>query len=271
MIHIAFAVPRPRTAHGWPSAGAGGRTGGGDQGTYSPASEYFRAAAPRAAGALIDTMPTDTPSPTGTPSPAAPPSDPAPASPPRLGRTAALVGLPLLALLGVTAFVAQSCESTAGGRVHSALEYRRHVAKTKQAGMDTVARLRPAPALAGTLPGATLDGTAQEEHSSPSCVDDLGFDDGDVTRDQPGYSWRLRFEDGRGYRSAVEHLRAQWKDDGLTVTDVPAPDRGQPGEGLPGVRTTDHGIELSLQPDRYTGHPTVYANGSCMRHHEDRG
>ncbi|WP_371656484.1 MULTISPECIES: hypothetical protein [unclassified Streptomyces] len=197
------------------------------------------------------------------------PATPTPVSPRRFRRTA-LIGLPVLALVLLMVFLAQACESMAGGRVHSALDYRRHVARTKQAGMDTVGRLRPAPALAGALPGATLEGTAQEEGNS-SCVDDLGFDEGDVTRGRPGFSWRLRFGDSRGYLTAVEDLRAQWKAQGLTVTDVPPPDRGEPGEGLPGVRTTDHGIELSLRRDWYTGNPTVYANGTCMRHHAGQG
>ncbi|PKV82651.1 hypothetical protein [Streptomyces sp. TLI_146] len=182
---------------------------------------------------------------------------------PRRARRAVIVGFPLLLAVSFTS----ACTLT-GGRVHSAADYRAYGVRTKQAGMDTVARLRPVAQLAGTGPGATLEDAAQEEYSS-SCVDDFGFDKGDVTRGGPGYSWTLRYATRADYLTALAHLRAGWKAEGLTVTDVAPWDRpGHPG--LPGIQTTDHGIELSLQQAWYTDDPMVHASGECMRYHQER-
>ncbi|POX55399.1 hypothetical protein C3489_10115 [Streptomyces sp. Ru71] len=170
-------------------------------------------------------------------------------------RTAAALGALFVTAL---AFGAYGCTSMEGGRVHSADEYRARVDATKEAGARTVLALSPAPDLGGHWP----DELAQEE-SSGSCVDD-----GDVTRDQPTYSWDLDFADPAAYRAAVDHLRRTWQEEGLTVKNVPAPKQGEPGAGLPGITTTDKaGIDLSLRPDWYSGKPTVRADGGCMRHH----
>ncbi|MEU1075112.1 MULTISPECIES: hypothetical protein [unclassified Streptomyces] len=182
---------------------------------------------------------------------------------PRRARRAVIVGFPLLLAMSLTG----ACSSL-GGRVYSATDYREHGVRTKQAGMDTVARLRPAAQLAGTGPGATPEAAAHEEDST-SCVDDFGFDKGNVTRGEPRYSWTLRYATRADYLTALAHLRAGWKAEGLTVKDLPARDRpGRPG--LPGIQTTDHGIQLSLQQAWYADDPTVYASGECMRYHEEQ-
>ncbi|WP_344076655.1 hypothetical protein [Streptomyces crystallinus] len=168
----------------------------------------------------------------------------------------------LLVVLGTSA-----CQVGAG-RVYSEADYSAHAARTKQAGVDTVARLLPTAQLAGTGPGARPEAAAREE-SSTSCVDDFGFDKDDVTRGEPRYSWTLHYATRADYLTAVAHLRADWKAKGLTVTDEEPWDRpGKPG--LPGISTKDHGIELSLQQAWFGDEPTVYASGQCMRYHQQR-
>lgn len=135
-------------------------------------------------------------------------------------RTAAALGALFVTAL---AFGAYGCTSMEGGRVHSADEYRARVDATKEAGARTVLALSPAPDLGGHWP----DELAQEE-SSGSCVDD-----GDVTRDQPTYSWDLDFADPAAYRAAVDHLRRTWQEEGLTVKNVPAPSRASPAPASP--------------------------------------
>lgn len=182
---------------------------------------------------------------------------------PRRARRAVLVGVLLLLAVSLTS----ACTSL-GGRVYSASDYRVLGTRTKQAGLDTVARLRPAAQLAGTGPGATPEDVAHEEGNT-SCVDDFGFDKDDVTRGEPRYSWTLYYASRADYLTALDHLRAGWKAEGLKVTDVPAWDRpGHPG--LPGIETTDHGIKVSLQQAWYGDEPTVYASGQCMRYREQR-
>ncbi|MFI1176797.1 hypothetical protein [Streptomyces melanogenes] len=179
--------------------------------------------------------------------------------PRRVRRRAAVVAFPLLVVLGTSA-----CQVVAG-RVHSEADYGAYSVRTKQAGMDTVARLRPTAQLAGTGPGATPEDAAHEEQST-SCVDDFGFDKGDVTRSEPRYSWTLHYATRADYLAALAHLRAGWKAEGLTVTDVAPWDRpGRPG--LPGISTSDHGIKLSLEQAWYGEEPMVYASGQCMRYH----
>ncbi|MGV9891486.1 hypothetical protein [Streptomyces sp. NPDC003395] len=174
-------------------------------------------------------------------------------------RTVTALGALFVAALALGAY---GCTSMEGGRVHSAAEYRARVDATKEAGVRTVLALSPAPDLGGHWP----DELAREE-SSTSCVDDFGVDDGDVTRDQPLYSWDLDFADPAAYRAAVDHLRRTWQGQALSVKDLPAPQQGEPGAGLPGISTTDEdGIDLSLRPDWYSGKPTVRADGGCMRH-----
>ncbi|KPC61309.1 hypothetical protein ADL29_24865 [Streptomyces chattanoogensis] len=162
--------------------------------------------------------------------------------------------------------LAQACESMAGGPVRSAADYGKHTTVTKEAGKRTVSQLRPAPYLAGALRGASLEGTANEE-GSPSCKDDLGADGDGVTRDQPIYSWKLEFDSRHDYLTVVKNLREEWSKRGLTVEHIPAPAKGEPGQGLPGISTIDdRGINLMFGPDRYSGAPTVRADGGCIRH-----
>ncbi|MFD9484180.1 hypothetical protein [Streptomyces sp. NPDC059991] len=177
----------------------------------------------------------------------------------RVRRSAVLVFPLLVVVLGTSA-----CE-VVEGQIHAEADLRVNAVRTKQAGMDTVARLRPTAQLAGTGPGATPEEAAQEETSS--CPDDFGFDKGDVTRSEPRYRWTLHYATRADYLAALAHLRAGWKAEGLPVTEVPAWDR--PGRlGLPGISTKDHGIQLSLQQSLQGEEPTVSAIGECMRHHE---
>ncbi|MEU5599068.1 hypothetical protein [Streptomyces sp. NPDC020298] len=178
-------------------------------------------------------------------------------------RTITLIGAFFVAIIG---FGAYACESLEGGPVRSDAEYRERVAQTKEAGQRTVRALTPAPDEASEPPGRTLDDIAETDGST-SCVDDLGVDDNGVTRDEPIYHWGLTFAGPDDYLAAVGRLRRQWKRQGLTVKDVPAPGKGEPGAGLPGVTATDdQGIELSLRPDWYSGKPVVRADGGCVRH-----
>ncbi|WP_316750083.1 hypothetical protein [Streptomyces herbicida] len=178
-------------------------------------------------------------------------------------RTITLIGAFLVAVIG---FGAYACQSLEGGPVRSDAEYRERVAQTKQAGMAAVRALAPAPEEAAEPPGRTLDDIAQTG-SSTSCVDDFGVDDGGVTRDEPIFFWELTFAGHGDYLAAVDDLRREWKRRGLTVKDVPAPGKGEPGAGLPGLTTTDEqGVEVSFRPDWYSGKPVVRADGGCMRH-----
>ncbi|MFJ3235456.1 hypothetical protein [Streptomyces sp. NPDC086787] len=176
---------------------------------------------------------------------------------------AAVIGALLVAVI---AFAANACESLEGGPVRSEAEYRERVARTKEAGMAAVRALTPAPREAAEPQGRTLDAIAQTG-TSTSCADDFGFDGDGETRDEPIFYWELTFSGPGDYRAAVGRLRRDWKRQGLTVRDIPAPGRGERGAGLPGVTTTDdHGTELSLHPDWYSGKPVLRADGGCIRH-----
>ncbi|EPH46316.1 hypothetical protein ABT390_13020 [Streptomyces aurantiacus] len=193
-------------------------------------------------------------------------------SPPPAGtaKHGCLVGAVILGLLvtGGAVFAFQTWQSMAGGPVRSADDYRSRVRATKEAGMLAIRQLKPAPRLAGTLPGATLEGTADKEESSTSCVDDIGYDSGDVIRQQPVYSWDLEFKDRNAYGRAVQSLRRAWTARGLTVKSLPAREKGEPGGGPSGIRTTDEdGIDLVFGPDYYSGRLVVRADGGCVRHH----
>ncbi|QIJ64195.1 hypothetical protein [Streptomyces sp. JB150] len=166
----------------------------------------------------------------------------------------------LPALLGITvvlliAFGASACQSFAGGPVLSAAEYRERVAATEEAGEEALRDLSPAPA-AG-------DGVLDEV--SGSCVDDFGFDDTGVTRDEPSYEWSLDFTDRSAYLRAVENLHRTWSERGLDVERV-EPDKDS---GLPGISTTTDGIRLTLAPDWYSDRPVLRVNGGCLRHEYD--
>ncbi|MFJ6700020.1 hypothetical protein ACIQM4_28770 [Streptomyces sp. NPDC091272] len=171
-------------------------------------------------------------------------------------------GLLALIVCGVmTVFLlaaaAKAFASLAGFQVLSELEFRAHMDHTQEAGENTVRQL-------GLDPDSVVD---TKEMASSSCVDDFGMDSGDVTRDQPTLTWTPVFADRAAYVAAVRVLREDWSAKGLTVHDVPAPAQGEPGAGLPGVRATDdHGVDLSMRPDWYSGEPVIRADGGCVRH-----
>ncbi|WP_438490220.1 hypothetical protein [Streptomyces sp. S186] len=131
----------------------------------------------------------------------------------------------------------------------------------------TISQPKPAPYLVGALPGTTLESTARADESSSSCVDDFGADKDGVTRDQLTYSWKLGFDSRSDYLAAIRRLRAEWVKRGLAVKDLPGPEKGRPGGGLPGTSATDDGIDLSFGPDGTTGALTARADGGCIRHY----
>ncbi|MGV9345353.1 hypothetical protein ACWDSD_11205 [Streptomyces spiralis] len=190
-----------------------------------------------------------------TTTPAATTAAPAPRRPFLYGyRTVTLIGMAIVALL---AFGAVACQSLEGGPVRSAAAYRERVAETRRAGERALGDLNPVPTQAGTA----------DEVGSTSCVDDFGFDDAGVTRDEPTYKWELEFPSRAAYNSAVDDLRRTWTARGLKVIDLPAQPRGEPGAGLHGIRTSDEqDIQLSFAPDYFTGRPTIQADGGCIRH-----
>ncbi|MFF1380259.1 hypothetical protein [Streptomyces sp. NPDC058308] len=176
--------------------------------------------------------------------------------PPRPRRRARSVvaGGPVAVLL-LTA-LATGCSSLSGPAT-SESAFREHLRHTEQAGEDAVRKL-------GIDPDAVID---DRRMANASCKDDFGADPEGVTRDRPTVTWAPDFASHAAYAAAVDTLREEWSGQDLTVRDIPAPKQGEPGAGLPGVRTTtDRGIELSLRPDWYTGEPTLTADGGCVRH-----
>ncbi|MFK0046117.1 hypothetical protein ACIQU4_18795 [Streptomyces sp. NPDC090741] len=158
---------------------------------------------------------------------------------------------------GAVLLVGALTQGCAGGRVMSETEFREHLRLTQEAGEDAVRGL-------GMVPSSIVD---RREMANASCKDDLGVDSEGVTRDQPRVTWAPDFSGRGAYEAALETLRDAWSGQGLKVQDIAAPGNGEPGAGLPGVRTTnDHGIDLSLRPDRYSGEPTLLADGGCVRH-----
>ncbi|MFI1971672.1 hypothetical protein [Streptomyces cinnamoneus] len=151
--------------------------------------------------------------------------------------------------------------AVAGGPVRSAEDFRKRDIATRQAGDRTVRALRP---------GAGKPEWARADDGSTSCVDDLGFDDGDVTRKQPGYVWRLSYSGKDAYMTDLGKLREAWEDRGLKVQDLPPPEQLNPARPLPdwpGIRTTDeHGVAIRMNLNRYTGEPNVTTDGGCVRY-----
>lgn len=181
-----------------------------------------------------------------------PPTTHSPASAPLRRR-----GTRALATGGTVLLVATLTQGCAVSRVMSETEFGTHLTRTQKAGEDAVRRL-------GMDPSSLSD---RHDMANASCKDDLGLDPEGVTRDQPSVTWAPDFADPAAYRAAVNTLRKAWSAQGLEVEDIPAPKTGEPGAGLPGIRTTDdHDIELSLRPDWYSGDPTLLADGGCVRH-----
>ncbi|MGC9497547.1 hypothetical protein [Streptomyces sp. WG7] len=135
-----------------------------------------------------------------------------------------VLGVALVALLGLTA---KACETIQGGPVHRPEEFRDHVRATTRAGEDAYRALSPAPA---KEPYASRQG-------STSCVDDLGFDDTGVSRDEPIFTWDLDFASDDDYRAALASLRVTWREDGRTVEKV---DNGITATLDDGIRVTLH-------------------------------
>ncbi|MFF5846491.1 hypothetical protein ACIP4T_32690 [Streptomyces massasporeus] len=159
-----------------------------------------------------------------------------------------VLGVALVALLGLTA---KACESIEGGPVRSTDEFRDHVRATTRTGEDVYRALSPAPA---KEPYASQQG-------SSSCVDDFGFDDTGVSRDQPLFTWDLDFESDDDYRAALASLRDTWREEGRTVEKV--------DHGI--AATLDDGIRVTLHLGYYDGEPELRAQGTCMRYRDEYG
>jgi hypothetical protein len=195
-------------------------------------------------------------------SPAPGPST-APQKPERLFGRGQIVAISVtLAFIALFALAAKGCESIEGGRVRSADEFAAYVRDTTRTGADVYYQLTPTPT------GAPY----AEKEGSSSCVDDFGFDDGDVTRDQPIFTWDLKFASTDDYRTAVKGLRAAWKKQGHKVEDLPPRPAGEPGQGLPGITTTlDDDLEVTVHPGYYSGKPELRVEGACTRYEDAYG
>ncbi|WP_330334180.1 hypothetical protein OHS33_33535 [Streptomyces sp. NBC_00536] len=180
---------------------------------------------------------------------------PSPTAPAPLRRRPARVLVRGGAVLLVAVLV-QGC-ALVQGHVMSETEFRTHLERTQRAGDEAARQL-------GLNPSAVVD---RHDMSNSSCKDDLGLDAEGVSRDQPSVTWTPDFASPAAYATAVATLREAWSAKGLTVRDIPAPDAGERGAGLPGIRTTDdHGVELSLRPGWFSGKPELVADGGCVRH-----
>ncbi|MER6860526.1 hypothetical protein [Streptomyces pilosus] len=154
-----------------------------------------------------------------------------------------VLGVALVALLGLTA---KACQTMHGGPIHGIEELRDHVRATTRAGEDAYRALSPAP---------TEEPYASQEGST-SCVDDFGFDDTGVSRDQPIFTWEVDFAGDDDYRAALASLRATWREEGRTVEKV--------DNGI--AATLDDGIRVTLHLNSYTGEAELRAEGTCMRY-----
>ncbi|WP_405644520.1 hypothetical protein [Streptomyces sp. NBC_00019] len=156
-----------------------------------------------------------------------------------------------VALVALFGLVAKGCETMQGGPVHSTDEFRDHVRATTRAGEDVFHALSPAPS---GEPWASQEG-------SSSCVDDFGFDETGVARDEPIYTWNLDFASDADYWKAVASLRSAWREDGRTVEEIEN-----------GIATTvDDGIRVTLHLGYYNGEPVLRTEGSCMRYRDEYG
>ncbi|MGK5642503.1 hypothetical protein ACSNOK_29935 [Streptomyces sp. URMC 126] len=177
--------------------------------------------------------------------------------------------LVLAAVIGLVFWVSTAApgffEDLQGGRIRSAADYRTQDIRTREAGKTTVARLRPG--------SGKADGMRKE--GSTSCVDDMGFDGDGVTRDQPHYVWPLDYAREADYLADLDKVRAAWREHGWEVRDTQEEtDQDSPRRERrwPGIHTVaDHGITLSMSPDRFTNKPTLSADGGCVRYREEQG
>ncbi|WAZ21917.1 hypothetical protein STRCI_003122 [Streptomyces cinnabarinus] len=154
-------------------------------------------------------------------------------------------------LVALFALVAKGCEAMAGGRVGTTDEFRAHVRATTEAGTSVYLALSPAPV--GDLYPA--------KESGRSCADDFGWDDGDVTRDRPAYSWDLEYASTADFRAALKALEATWRAEGREVEKVEN-----------GIATTlDDGIRVTFHLGWYSDEPELRAEGRCMRYTDAYG
>ncbi|MBC2907806.1 hypothetical protein [Streptomyces cupreus] len=156
-----------------------------------------------------------------------------------------------LALVVLFALLAKGCEAVAGGPVGTTDEFREHVRATTAAGESVYRALSPAP---------TGDPHPSQEGSS-SCVDDFGFDDGDVARDEPIFTWDLDFASADDFRAALKALEAAWREEGREVEKIEN-----------GIATTlDDGIRVTFHLGWYSDEPELRAEGRCMRYTDTYG
>ncbi|MCX5384576.1 hypothetical protein [Streptomyces sp. NBC_00083] len=194
------------------------------------------------------------------PAPSAPPAPPAHEAlasfrPARVITLSAVAVVMVLLLVGA----AQGCAALEGGSVRSEAAFLDHVRDTQTAGETAVRAL-------GSEPASVL---LRKSTDNASCMDDLGFDDGGTTRDQPSLSWAPAIaESDAGYRTALATLRERWSERGWKVTAQPVTDPATGrATGLQTISTTDDkGVTLSLRPGRRPGEGLVVADGGCVRH-----
>ncbi|MCM1975392.1 MULTISPECIES: hypothetical protein [Streptomyces] len=166
-------------------------------------------------------------------------------------RTTVITVAGCVVLVALLALTAKACESAMGGPVRTTEDLRAYVRATTDAGNTVYLALSPAPR---GEPYPVQEG-------SSSCVDDFGFDDGDVTRDEPAYSWQLDFASPADYRAAMKALAARWRKDGREVEKTDT-----------GITTVlDDGIRVTFHRNLYTDEPELRATGECMRYRDTYG
>lgn len=154
-----------------------------------------------------------------------------------------------VALVLLFALLAKGCEAIEGGPVRTTDEFRAHVQATTETGTRVYLALSPVP---------TGDPHPSQENGG-SCVDDFGWDQGNVTRDQPTYAWDLEYASTADFRAALRALEATWREEGREVEKVEN-----------GITTAlDDGIRVTLHLGWYTGKPELRAEGRCMRYTDD--
>nr|WBO78134.1 hypothetical protein SBE_001710 [Streptomyces sp. SBE_14.2] len=151
-------------------------------------------------------------------------------------------------LTGLIAVVAWGYQRIAGGPVGTNEEFRAHVRRTTWTGDAVYLALTPGPR------GAPYP----VQEGSSSCVDDFGFDEGDVTRDRPIYTWDLSYERDEDFRAALKALGAAWRAEGREVEKT--------GTGI--TATLDDGIRVTVQRNWYTDDPELRAEGRCTRYRD---
>ncbi|MFE6333070.1 hypothetical protein ACFVP3_08060 [Streptomyces sp. NPDC057806] len=156
-----------------------------------------------------------------------------------------------VALVALFALLAKGCQTMAGGPVGTTDEFREHVRATTKAGAAVYRALSPAP----------LGEPSPAQDGSSSCVDDFGWDDGKVTRDEPIYVWDLEYATTDDFRAALKALEASWRAEGREVEKVES-----------GIATTlDDGVRVTVRLGWYSDEPELRAEGRCMRYTDTYG